>query len=120
MKNRIIEGEHAFHDDFEESIDHMERAVHEMEDNYQALASIHPLTPVERECFVFAKNNNLDELSAAINVEKKVVLLRDETGKTLLHWAALRGNIEVVDLLIKSKARLNAVDSGNKMPKDLA
>lgn len=34
----------------------------------------------------------------------------DLTGQTALHWSAVRGAIQVADLLLEEGARVNAVD----------
>lgn len=38
----------------------------------------------------------------------------------MLHWAASRGNLEIIEVLLNLKAKMSAMDSTNKTPKDLA
>lgn len=54
------------------------------------------------------------ELEKILIFNTSIVDLQDETAKTPLHWAALRGNIKTVELLLKYKASVNALDMGNK------
>jgi RNA polymerase sigma factor (sigma-70 family) len=45
---------------------------------------------------------------------------RDENGQTLLHWAALHGYLDAVELLIQHKADLHARDNAGKTPSQIA
>jgi palmitoyltransferase ZDHHC13/17 len=35
----------------------------------------------------------------------------DHTGQTALHWSAVRGHIQVAELLLKEGAKIDAADS---------
>jgi RNA polymerase sigma factor (sigma-70 family) len=45
---------------------------------------------------------------------------RDENGQTLLHWAALHGYLDAVELLIQHKADLNVRDNASQTPLQIA
>ena len=45
---------------------------------------------------------------------------RDENGQTLLHWAALHGYLDAVELLIQHKADPNARDDAGQTPSQIA
>ncbi|MBN1811982.1 MAG: sigma-70 family RNA polymerase sigma factor [Anaerolineae bacterium] len=45
---------------------------------------------------------------------------RDENDQTLLHWAALHGYLDAVELLIQHKAGLNVRDNAGKTPSQIA
>ena len=49
-----------------------------------------------------------------------MLMQEDEYGWTALHWAALNGHKEVVQLLISNGADVNAKNSDGKTPADLA
>ena len=45
-----------------------------------------------------------------------MVFSKDNKGKTPLHWAALSGHKDVVELLLASKAEVNAKNNDGQTP----
>ncbi len=61
-------------------------------------------------------DEKLDELKRIIGIEKEAVTCRDRMGRTLLMYAALRGNLDIVQYLIDNGSDVNAKDKDNWQP----
>jgi hypothetical protein len=60
----------------------------------------------ERLCQV-AENNDIEKVGRLLEMNKEIVNLQDKYHNTALHYAASRGNLEIVDLLLKAKAKVD-------------
>ncbi|KAL4461430.1 hypothetical protein ABPG72_015551 [Tetrahymena utriculariae] len=114
-KNEVIQKERAV-----ESINNMNFTIQELSSKLEGIQQLQKLTEFEQEIFSYAKNNKIKEIESCLQANQQIVHLQDSTGKTLLHWAAMRGQEEVVNILLKHKSQLSAIDLNQKMPKDLA
>ncbi|KAL4431797.1 hypothetical protein ABPG74_015237 [Tetrahymena malaccensis] len=114
-KNQIIQKEKAV-----QSINNMNNTIQELSSKLEGIQQIQQLTEFEQEIFSYVKNNKIKEFEACIHANEQIIHLQDSTGKTLLHWAAMRGQEEIVNILLKNKSQLSATDLNKKMPKDLA
>lgn len=45
---------------------------------------------------------------------------KDKDGNTPLHWAAIRDNVEIIDVLVANGAKIAPTNFGNYTPLDLA
>ena len=54
------------------------------------------------------------------NLSKPALISRDDHRFSLLHWAAREGRDNIVDMLIKRGARINATNMGDDTPIHLA
>jgi len=76
------------------------------------------------EIHIAAKAGNLEKVKALLNANPDLVNSKDTAsytefsykGQTPLHWAAYENHTNVVELLLVSKADVNARDSFNKTP----
>jgi len=75
--------------------------------------------------FVFAGQSGLINAVKLQDLEAVQQILKNKTGEinqqhldgsTALHWAVLRGNLEITDQLIKSGAKVNQADQGGATP----
>ena len=58
-----------------------------------------------------AKAGNLEKVKALLKDNPELVSSKDESGLTPLEWAVIKGNKEMVKLLLNSKADVNAKGS---------
>jgi ankyrin repeat protein len=49
-----------------------------------------------------------------------LAVAKDSSGNTLLHYAAKEGNLDLIELLIKEGADIDAKNNDNKIPFELA
>ncbi|HXE75191.1 MAG TPA: ankyrin repeat domain-containing protein [Candidatus Xenobia bacterium] len=61
-----------------------------------------------RETFRAAKKGDLAALCKLLKADPSLVHARDKEGSTPLHWAAWRGQVEAVRLLLEAGAEVNA------------
>jgi 26S proteasome non-ATPase regulatory subunit 10 len=62
------------------------------------------------------KDNNLPEVRQLLKNDPDLVLTKDENGFTPLHLAAANGHRDMVDLLLTTKADVNAKDNSGSTP----
>ncbi len=67
-----------------------------------------------------ARDGDVKKVQALINGNPDLVLSKDGNGLTALHWAAGRGHRELVELLMASKADVNAKSGNGSTPLHLA
>lgn len=65
----------------------------------------------DRNIFDYCRENNIDFIRNAIRSKNVDVNLRDEEGRTLLHWACDRGYRELVSVLLEHNADINSQDN---------
>ena len=68
------------------------------------------------DIFAAAIVGHTDRVDAFLKQDKNLVNARDNGGKGALHWAALYGQKEVVNLLLAQKADVNALDENGFTP----
>ncbi len=66
--------------------------------------------------FDLIKNNNYDELKSLLEDNNTLVYEFDKQKQTGLHWAAKRGLTNIMLLLIKNNANINAKDVLGRTP----
>ena len=73
-------------------------------------------TPLMHEVYMhnYENINILIENGADINYQSKY------DGYTSLHWAARKGDLKIVKLLLNNGAKISSVNNENQTPKDLA
>src|SRR6266705_6271827 len=59
---------------------------------------------------------HVDKVAAFLKQDKKLVNARDSGGRAALHWAALYGQKEVMELLLAEKADVNLLDGDGFTP----
>jgi ankyrin repeat protein len=57
-----------------------------------------------------------DKIAAFLKQDKKLINAKDNGGKAALHWAALYGQKQVVELLLAEKAEVNVLDETGFTP----
>ena len=67
-----------------------------------------------------AKNGDLGRVKALVKESPDLVFSRDDDGWTALHYAALNGKKDVVELLLANKADVNAKAGNGATPLDIA
>jgi hypothetical protein len=72
-------------------------------------AKLYPLHSAARE-------NDISAAISLIEQDPALVLSKDETGATPLHWAAFKGNKEIALLLLANKADVGAKARGGETP----
>lgn len=72
------------------------------------------------EIHTAAENGDLELVKKLISENPKLVDAPDREGKTPLHYAAAKGNLEVVEFLVKNGANVNARNSSGITPLYLA
>ncbi|APR97793.1 ankyrin repeat domain-containing protein [Wolbachia endosymbiont of Folsomia candida] len=72
-----------------------------------------------KDLFDSIKSNRQQKVMAAIN-EEAIIGATDNSGFTLLHWAAKDGYQELVQLLLDKQANPNIKDKNGKTPLDIA
>eukprot|EP00192_Tetraselmis_astigmatica_P009507 CAMPEP_0117688726 /NCGR_PEP_ID=MMETSP0804-20121206/24017_1 /TAXON_ID=1074897 /ORGANISM="Tetraselmis astigmatica, Strain CCMP880" /LENGTH=935 /DNA_ID=CAMNT_0005501265 /DNA_START=422 /DNA_END=3230 /DNA_ORIENTATION=+ len=73
-----------------------------------------------RTLFKAARQGRLDAVERLLLADRSAVRLRDEGGRTALHWAARKNRSEVASLLLSSGADPNARDAEEMTPLHLA
>jgi ankyrin repeat protein len=63
-----------------------------------------------------AKAGDSAKIETLIKENSKLVFSKNDFDMTPLHWAVLKGNKEVVELLLVNKADVNAKDNGGDTP----
>src|SRR5262249_7670725 len=74
---------------------------------------------LERGLRKAAANNKLKELADLLRI-KVNVNAKDKAGKTALHWAAEKGHVACMDILIKNGADTSSPDANGRIPGDYA
>lgn len=74
------------------------------------------LDPVAKTCFDFVKEGNATGLQQAIADGELQLDALDDEGMALLHWAADRGCVDVLRLLLASGADVNVTDEDGQTP----
>ncbi|XP_064190501.1 acyl-CoA-binding domain-containing protein 6 isoform X1 [Anguilla rostrata] len=64
----------------------------------------------EENIFDHCRENNIDNVTRAIDCKKVDVNIKDEEGRNLLHWACDRGHAELVSALLQRNANINSQD----------
>ena len=72
------------------------------------------------QAVIYAKNGNVAKLEAGIAADPGIVQDADESGMTLLHFAAASGKADTVKLLLDNGADVNVADDGGETPLDYA
>ncbi|MDR2978028.1 MAG: ankyrin repeat domain-containing protein [Rickettsiales bacterium] len=77
---------------------------------------------IDKGADIRAKNNdNETPLEVARGeVVTFLAVAKDSSGNTLLHYAAKEGNLDLIELLIKEGADIDAKNNDNKIPFELA
>jgi len=104
-------------------VDKISKAVSELGQHLAKIpATATKLTPPdnpekEREMIDAVKSGNIDKVKKMLSQDPNLAISRDDgskghlhKGKTPLHWAAFRGNEEMILLLISAGADVNAKD----------
>ncbi len=73
-------------------------------------------TPIMYEVYM----HNIENVEILIEMGAKVNYQRQHDGYSSLHWAARKGDIKIIKLLMKNGANINSVNNENQTPKDLA
>ena len=68
--------------------------------------------PPESSVRQAVSEGNLKQINALLKDTPALVLSKDTSGQTLLHWAAEKGQKNVAELLLANGADVNAEDSG--------
>ncbi|XP_038398114.1 acyl-CoA-binding domain-containing protein 6 isoform X4 [Canis lupus familiaris] len=61
----------------------------------------------DKNIFDYCRENNIDHVTKVIRSKNVDVNMKDEEGRTLLHWACDRGHKELVTVLLRYKADIN-------------
>ncbi|XP_041612147.1 acyl-CoA-binding domain-containing protein 6 isoform X3 [Vulpes lagopus] len=64
----------------------------------------------DKNIFDYCRENNIDHVTKVIRSKNVDVNMKDEEGRTLLHWACDRGHKELVTVLLRYKADINCQD----------
>nr|XP_055175219.1 acyl-CoA-binding domain-containing protein 6 isoform X4 [Nyctereutes procyonoides] len=64
----------------------------------------------DKNVFDYCRENNIDHVTKVIRSKNVDVNMKDEEGRTLLHWACDRGHKELVTVLLRYKADINCQD----------
>ncbi|XP_069497552.1 acyl-CoA-binding domain-containing protein 6 [Ambystoma mexicanum] len=65
----------------------------------------------DKNIFDYCRENSIDRVTHAIRSKAIDVNVKDEEGRTLLHWACDRGHHELVSVLLQHKADINSQDN---------
>nr|XP_033772679.1 acyl-CoA-binding domain-containing protein 6 [Geotrypetes seraphini] len=65
----------------------------------------------DKNIFDYCRENNIDHVTQTILSKVVDVNVKDEEGRTLLHWACDRGHKDLVWVLLQHKADVNSQDS---------
>ena len=66
------------------------------------------------------KKGDLEKINALLKENPDLASSKDYGGETPLHWAAIKGNKEVAELLLKYKADVNAKNTAGETPLHIA
>ncbi|KAM8950269.1 acyl-CoA-binding domain-containing protein 6 isoform 3-T3 [Lycaon pictus] len=61
----------------------------------------------DKNIFDYCRENNIDHVTKVFRSKNVDVNMKDEEGRTLLHWACDRGHKELVTVLLRYKADIN-------------
>jgi ankyrin repeat protein len=79
------------------------------------------LRPIEANLFAFVKANDVPNVQLILERDPSLVNRPDAAfGATPLHWAALKGHVEMVDYLLSVGADPNATNSAGETPIEVA
>lgn len=65
----------------------------------------------DKDIFDYCRENNIGHITKVIKTKNMDVNMKDEEGRTLLHWACDRGHKELVTVLLQYKADINCQDN---------
>lgn len=65
----------------------------------------------DKNIFDYCRENNIDRVTKAIKSKNVDVNVKDEEGRTLLHWSCDRGHKELAAVLLKYRADINCQDN---------
>ncbi|XP_040302425.1 acyl-CoA-binding domain-containing protein 6 isoform X5 [Herpailurus yagouaroundi] len=65
----------------------------------------------DKNIFDYCRENNIDHITKVIKSKNMDVNMKDEEGRTLLHWACDRGHKELVTVLLQYRADINCQES---------
>ncbi|XP_060252654.1 acyl-CoA-binding domain-containing protein 6 isoform X1 [Ovis aries] len=61
----------------------------------------------DKDIFDYCRENNIGHITKVIKTKNMDVNMKDEEGRTLLHWACDRGHKELVTVLLQYRADIN-------------
>jgi ankyrin repeat protein len=89
-----------------------------------SINSVVPQKPYSHQCarqFLDAvKDNMINEVKFLLEQHSNLIYEFDERYQTALHWAAKRGHVKLICLLVKHKANINCKDVAGRTPLWLA
>ncbi|XP_012043054.1 acyl-CoA-binding domain-containing protein 6 isoform X5 [Ovis aries] len=65
----------------------------------------------DKDIFDYCRENNIGHITKVIKTKNMDVNMKDEEGRTLLHWACDRGHKELVTVLLQYRADINCQDN---------
>lgn len=79
------------------------------------IADLEELDDADKTCFDFVKEGNVKKLQelldSCVDVAKPLLNAKDDTGMSLVHWAADRGYSTIIEILFKYGADVNIQDA---------
>lgn len=74
------------------------------------------LKDIDKTIFDWVKDGNLQKVQQFLSRNEKSINLRDDNEMLPIHWAADRGNVEILDCLVKAGSDINAQDADGQTP----
>jgi ankyrin repeat protein len=70
----------------------------------------------DKTIFDWLKEGKIEHVSSLLSVNPSLIAERDESKMNLIHWAADRGDISMIHLLVEKGADVNIVDGDGQTP----
>lgn len=70
----------------------------------------------DKTIFDWLKEGKIEHVSSLLSVNPSLIVERDESKMNLIHWAADRGDISMIHLLVEKGADVNIVDGDGQTP----
>ncbi|CAB0041669.1 unnamed protein product [Trichogramma brassicae] len=74
------------------------------------------LKDIDKNLFDWVKDSNVEKVEKELSINKNQINMKDENGMLPIHWAADRGDTNILKCLIEAGSDVNSIDQEGQTP----